>query len=180
MASGWTDVHQRSALPKDLRSSGTVDARVDLVLEQFRAAGGRVTSPRRAIVEVLLGGDSHEHLTADEVSVWVRRNNPEIAVSTVYRSLDALEGLGVIEHVHVGHGPTVYHLAGEAHVHLVCRLCGVVLEMADAGLQAMRAEVLDRHGFVIEPRHFAIHGVCASCHDGGDHDHEQEHGHAHH
>lgn len=136
---------------------------VDEVLARFRANGGRVTTPRRAIVSVLLEGDRHQHLTADEVASRIQRLHPEIAVSTVYRSLDALETLGVLEHIHVGHGPTVYHLAHQRHIHLVCRGCGDVVELSDQTLAALAADVQRRHGFAIEPHHFAINGLCSAC-----------------
>lgn len=138
-------------------------AAVDAVLAKFRLNGGRVTSARRAIVSTLLGGDVHEHLTADEVAHRIQRTSPEIAVSTVYRSLEALESLGVLEHLHVGHGPTVYHLVDESHLHLICKQCGTVTEMDDTTLQALGDEIHRRHGFAIEPRHFAINGLCVNC-----------------
>ncbi len=133
------------------------------MLAKFRANGGRITSARRAIVTTLLGGQGHHHLTADEVVRDIQRTDPEIAVSTVYRSLEALEQLGVVEHIHVGHGPTVYHLADERHLHLVCKSCGTVIEMPDSTLSALGREIRRRHGFTIEPRHFAINGLCESC-----------------
>lgn len=165
MASTSPDPGPAAAGPISFHPRDTPGARVDLVLQQFRAAGGRVTTARRAIVRTLLGGSVHEHLTADEISSRVQLTNPDVAVSTVYRSLDALEALGVVEHVHIGHGPTVYHLAGEAHIHLVCRRCSAVLEMPVSTLQVMRDEIRERHGFAIEPRHFAINGVCSACGD---------------
>ena len=137
--------------------------RVDAVLAKFRANGGRVTAARRSIVTALLSGDKHQHLTAEEVATKVQRQHPEIAVSTVYRSLDALEELGVLDHVHIGHGPTVYHLAAERHLHLICRSCGEVTEMPDEALEVLGAEIRKRRGFVIEPRHFAINGLCHRC-----------------
>lgn len=143
--------------------SKTSTRRIDAVLERFRANGGRVTAARREIVTVLLSGREHEHLTAEEVTDQIRHRHPEIAVSTVYRSLDVLEELGVLEHLHVGHGPTVYHLADESHLHLICKACGAVIELSDATLRAVGDEIRRQHGFVIEPRHFAINGLCRDC-----------------
>ena len=100
---------------------------------------------------------------ADEIGRRIQDEHPEIALSTVYRSLDALAELGVLEHVHMGHGPAVYHLTHERHVHLVCRGCGVVLELTDDALTDVAAEIERTTGFVIEPSHFAINGRCADC-----------------
>jgi len=69
---------------------------VDTVLEKFRANGGRVTTARREIVSVVLGGTEHEHLTADEIGRRIQDEHPEIALSTVYRSLDALAEAGSV------------------------------------------------------------------------------------
>lgn len=136
---------------------------MDDVLARLRAAGGRATPARRAIVEVLVGGDDHQHLTADEVAARVQEVLPDVALSTVYRSMEALEALGFVEHLHLGHGPTVYHLADEHHLHLVCEGCGAVTEVPDSTLDAIGAEIRRRHRFRIEPRHFALSGRCAGC-----------------
>lgn len=136
---------------------------IDEVLEKFRTNGGRVTAARREIVTVVLGSGDHEHLTADEIGRRIQERHPEIALSTVYRSLDTLAELGVLEHVHMGHGPAVYHLTEERHVHLVCRECGVVIEVDHSTLAPLAADIEAMNGFVIEPTHVAINGRCASC-----------------
>lgn len=138
-------------------------ATVDQVLDRFRAVGGRVTSARRAIVTVVLSGDTHQHLTADEIGRRVQTEHPDLALSTVYRSLDALTELGVLEHMHVGHGPAVYHLVEEAHLHLLCTVCGTVLEVEPAALDPFAADILERTGFRMDRLHSAIAGTCADC-----------------
>ena len=59
---------------------------------------------------------------------------PDVAPSTVYRTLEVLERLGQVEHVHLGHGPSKYHLAERVHVHLMCRGCDRVIELPDTYL----------------------------------------------
>lgn len=140
-----------------------VARRVDDVLAELRAAGGRATPARRAIVEVLVGGDGHQHLTAEEVAQRVQAVLPDVALSTVYRSMDALEELGFVEHRHVGHGPAVYHLADEQHLHLVCESCGAVTELPASTFDAIAEEIGTRHRFRIQPRHFALSGTCERC-----------------
>ena len=137
--------------------------RVDDVLDGIRAAGGRATPARRAIVEVLVGGSRHQHLTPDEVARRVQGVLPDVALSTVYRSMEALEELGFVEHLHIGHGPAVYHLADEQHLHLVCESCGAVTELPESTLDAIGEEIRKRHRFRIEPRHFALSGLCERC-----------------
>lgn len=138
-------------------------AQIDTVLEKFRSRGGRITTARRQIVAALLAGPTHRHFSAEEIATTVQAGSPELATSTVYRSLEALEDLGVLEHIHVGHGPAIYHLADQHHLHLVCKRCNIVIEMPDATLTALGKEIRRRHGFAIEPRHNAINGLCANC-----------------
>ena len=88
------------------------------ILGLLRAQGGRVTTCRRAILEAFLGIGGH--VTAEVLTARVQASQPDVHESTVYRFLDELERLGVVDHVHLGHGPAVYHLASDAHHHLVC------------------------------------------------------------
>lgn len=133
------------------------------MLAGLRAAGGRATPARRAIIEVLVGGRQHQHLTAEEVATRVQAVLPDVALSTVYRSMEALEELGFVEHLHLGHGPAVYHLADERHLHLSCEGCGAVIELPPSTLDAISTEIRRRHRFQIDPRHFAIPGRCVRC-----------------
>jgi Fe2+ or Zn2+ uptake regulation protein len=97
------------------------------ILALLRARGGRVTTSRRAILESFLGVGGH--VTAEALTTRVQIGQPDVHESTVYRFLDELERLGVVDHVHLGHGPAVYHLASDAHHHLVCEGCGKVVEV---------------------------------------------------
>lgn len=104
-----------------------------------------------------------DHLSADDLASLVQRAHPGIHRATVYRSLEALEGAGLVEHVHLGHGRSVYHLADDLHQHLVCEVCGAV-EEAPADLLAAVARRLRRErGFVMRPYHFAVLGRCSRC-----------------
>lgn len=135
---------------------------VDEVLALVRRRGGRVTQPRRAVVSALLANRGH-HLTAEDVARRVQAQLPEVHLSTVYRTLDALEELGVIRHVHLGHGPSTYHLAVEAHHHAVCDRCGTVIELPGDLFDEVEDRVAALAGFRIEPQHFALPGRCAAC-----------------
>ena len=131
------------------------------ILGLLRARGGRVTTCRRAILETFLGIGGH--VTAEALTARVQANQPDVHESTVYRFLDELERLGVVDHVHLGHGPAVYHLAADAHHHLVCDGCGAVEEVPDALFAELRSQLKDGYGFTLEPRHFAVTGRCKDC-----------------
>ena len=98
-------------------------------------------------------------LTADEVSARVSG----VDESTVYRGLAQLESLGIIEHVHRGHGPATYHLAGRDAVSIVCEDCGRVVELPRHDLIDVVARVAREHGMVVDLRHFALMGRCDGC-----------------
>lgn len=136
-------------------------ARIDDLLGRVRAAGGRLTSARRALIGALVA--SPDHMTADALVESVQETHPDVHRSTIYRGLDALEQLGLVGHTHLGHGPAVYHLADEQHHHLVCEACGAVIEVDDSLFEELRGRLQDEHGFAIRPHHFAVPGRCRAC-----------------
>ena len=137
------------------------DHRVEDVLARLRAAGGRSTSARRAVVQALV--DSGGHLDAEAVADAIQRTHPDVHRSTVYRILDALERVDVVRHVHLGHGPAVYHFADEPHHHLVCHQCGAVTEVPAALLDGVAGRLQESYGFELDADHFALSGRCRRC-----------------
>jgi len=135
--------------------------RVEAAIEVIRSSGGRATVDRRAVIEVLDGNP--DHLTADEVADAVRASHPDVNLATIYRTLELLERLELAFHVHLGHGPSRWHLAGEVHHHLVCERCGSVVEVPDATFDPLRRQLLDATGFAVDPHHFSLVGRCADC-----------------
>ena len=127
----------------------------------IRAKGGRLTTCRRAIVTEL--ASAPEHLTADDLAERVQATSPDIHRSTIYRSLGDLEELGVVDHVHLGHGRAVYHLADELHQHLVCEVCGAVMEVPDEVFEPLAERLRDGFDFHLTPGHFAVLGRCSAC-----------------
>jgi Fe2+ or Zn2+ uptake regulation protein len=127
----------------------------------IRDQGARVTSARRALVTALV--QARGHVTADDLAALVQKAQPDVHLSTIYRSLDALERIGVVDHVHLGHGRAVYHLADEPHQHLVCEACGAVVEVPDATFAELSDALRRRYGFAIRPNHFAVLGRCRAC-----------------
>ena len=127
----------------------------------IRDHGGRVTTARRALVTALV--HARGHVTAEDLAALVQKAQPDVHLSTIYRSLDALERIGVVDHVHLGHGRAVYHLADEPHQHLVCEVCGAVVEVPDATFAELSDTLRQRYGFTIRPNHFAVLGRCRAC-----------------
>jgi Fur family ferric uptake transcriptional regulator len=96
----------------------------------------------------------------------------------VYRNLERLESLGVVRHVHLGHGPGLYMLVGSGdREFLTCERCQRVTVVDPAGLDAVRAQIRERFGYEARFGHFPIVGLCAECagapqvHAGHEHTH---------
>jgi Fe2+ or Zn2+ uptake regulation protein len=130
-------------------------------LDLVRQAGGRVTSSRRSLMRALFTAKGH--LTAEELAAQLKRDLPDIHMSTIYRNLDELERLGVVVHSHFGHGPATYHLATSIHGHFVCEECGRLIEAPDALFDGLAKKARSEFGFTIDPHHFAMLGRCSDC-----------------
>lgn len=129
--------------------------------ERLRAQGYRITPQRQLVLEAVtrLG-----HGTPEEILAEVQRQAAGVNLSTVYRTLDVLEEVGLVTHAHIGHGaPTFHSVDDEVHIHLVCRRCDAV-ESVDADLAAPFIESLDAtQGFATDISHMTIQGVCRAC-----------------
>jgi Fur family ferric uptake transcriptional regulator len=106
------------------------------------------------------------HATPEQVCAAVQRFAPAVNITTVYRTLDLLERLDVVRHVHLGHGPPRYSVDGHEHVHLACHGCGEVAEVAVSLLADLGARVREASGFRLDEAHVALSGTCARCADG--------------
>ena len=137
------------------------DQRLAALFESLRGRGERLTTARRALLAALAGADDHR--TAEELAVEVRAAFPAIHRATIYRTLETLRRLGVVEHSHLGHGPAVYHLSDDVHHHLVCEECGSVTEAAPSLFTDLEAALQREYGFTMQSRHFAVTGRCAAC-----------------
>lgn len=138
------------------------DDRLERIVTLLRGSGGRITTARRAVLAALLDG-ARRHVTAEEVAAAVHAEHPAVHLSTVYRTLDALEQLGVVTHVHLGHGRAIYHLTDELHHHAVCEACGDVVQLPDTIFGDVQETLQRSWGFALDAHHFALVGRCAAC-----------------
>ena len=121
-----------------------------------------MTGPRRIVIEAMVVNPSH-HMTAAEVVTAVRADDPEFYESTVYRTLDRLVELDVVERVRLGPGATVFHLTDRPHHHLVCEGCGAVIEASADLLDTVAERVRVDHGFALRPSASTLRGSCPAC-----------------
>ncbi len=129
----------------------------DEALERVRAGGGRLTRARRTLLADLSATSGR--ITAEELA----ERHDDIDLATVYRSLSHFEEVGVIEHVHLGHGPAAYRWAGERTVAAVCDGCGAVTDIPSDELDALAERLEHRYGLHLELGHFALSVRCPAC-----------------
>jgi Fur family transcriptional regulator, ferric uptake regulator len=129
--------------------------------KELRERGYRLTPQRQLVLQAV--GDLG-HATPDEICAEVQRTAAAVNISTVYRTLELLEELGLVTHTHLGHGAPSYHSADAAdHLHLVCRRCGEVLEAPVGAADELVSRLRESLGFETDVAHVSLYGLCARC-----------------
>ena len=129
--------------------------------QKLRASGRRLTPQRQLVLDAVteLG-----HATPEDAFAWVQERSAGVNISTVYRTLELLESLGLVKHAHLGHGAPTYHAATAAeHVHLVCRGCGAISEVGPETAAPMVERLQASDGFVADVSHLTVFGHCREC-----------------
>lgn len=129
--------------------------------DELRARGLRLTAQRQLVLEAVyaLG-----HATPDQVHAQVAKTAAGVNITTIYRTLELLEELGLVTHAHLSHGAPTYHVVDEEqHVHLVCRRCGSVGEVSSDLLIPLAQSLHQERSFLVDMGHVALFGVCGGC-----------------
>src|SRR5699024_3389636 len=103
------------------------------------------------------------HATPEQICRRVQGSAPAVNITTVYRTLDLLEELGVVRHTHLGHGAPRYSTRPAEYLRLVCHHCDRVIEVAAAELDDLATLLHSHHGFELDPTHVALSGRCQQC-----------------
>jgi len=128
----------------------------------LRQRGMRMTPQRQLILDAVV--QMRGHVSADQVYQQVVRVFPDVNISTVYRTLEVLEDLGVVRHTHFHDGVAQYERTDAArHHHMVCSRCGADAELDLAVLQPLADDLKRRYGFEADLAHSAIVGLCRAC-----------------
>ena len=134
-------------------TSGSTDWR-----EQLREKGYRLTPQRELSLEAV---ERLGHATPDEVLAEVRTHSTAVNASTVYRTLEVLEELGLVRHAHLSDRAPTYHSTSEhEHFHLVCRECHKVISVDPDVLSPVADRLAAEHGFSIDVGHLTVFGTC--------------------
>jgi len=129
--------------------------------EQLRARGYRVTPQRQLVLEAVARLD---HATPEEICAQVQQTARGVNISTIYRTLELLEEIGLVTHTHFDQRAPIYHLASDSdHVHLVCRACGRVSQIGPDAIRPLITALDERHGFETDVSHLTVFGRCSDC-----------------
>jgi Fur family transcriptional regulator, ferric uptake regulator len=139
-----------------------VDDRAEGTLSEIRAKGGRVTPARRAVLQAIFETGEH-HFTAAEIFSTVEKTVARPDRTTVYRTLDLLTDLGLVEALQLDGEATVYHRSDHHHGHLVCSRCGAIVEVPEKTLVNLARTLERQTGFAIDVHRVAIPGTCERC-----------------
>ena len=133
------------------------------VTARLHERGERLTVQRKAVLLALLAHGGHP--TADDLIASVERSATSAHRASVYRALEALCALGVVQHVHLGHGAATYHLAEAAggHAHAQCSHCGGVIDVPLMVMDDLAMRLERSCGFRLDRSHVALSGLCEEC-----------------
>lgn len=138
------------------------------LLDQLVARGFRLTSQRKVLVETIQG--VKDHLDAAMLLKLARKREPRINRATVYRTLQLLKGLRLVDEL------DLMHLEGEKHfyevrpdrehVHLACCCCGSITEFDSPTFDRLKSEISEQTGFEIQVARMELGGNCRACSEG--------------
>lgn len=125
--------------------------------------GYRLTPQRMMVVEAL--HDSDKHVSAEDIFARVKAKYPYANISTVYRTLELLKELGLVNEIALRDGCTRFHPAEKGrHHHLVCQKCGTIIDLPESELAPLEDILSEKHQFKADLKHTAVFGFCAKCH----------------
>jgi Fur family ferric uptake transcriptional regulator len=127
----------------------------------LKGNGLKLTPQRRLIIEAIHDADAH--LTAEEIITYVQARMPRVNKSTIYRTLELLEGAGCVYKSELD-DRFIYHHAEEGHHHhLVCNQCGKTIDCDEDLFAPVEQLLADKHGFQISFKHVVMSGLCDEC-----------------
>ena len=138
-----------------------MSASITEIDKELRARGHRLTPRRLMVAEVLAAHGGH--LTVEEILARVQGRYPTTNKTTVYRTLELLSALDMVDVTDLGSGRLEYELSSRPHHHLICERCGDRIEVDDKFLAPLRDSLWNEYGFCTNLDHFALFGVCPAC-----------------
>lgn len=144
-----------------------LEARIEKIKQQLQSQSYKLTPQREATVRVLLENEE-DHLSAEDVYMLVKDKAPEIGLATVYRTLELLSDMHVVEKMNFGDGVARYDLRNDNnhhhHHHLICVQCGAVDEIMEDWLDPLEERLKKEFQFLVLDHRLDFHGICRRCH----------------
>jgi Fur family transcriptional regulator, ferric uptake regulator len=141
--------------------------RLEQIKKQLQSQQLKLTPQREATLKILLE-NQEKHLSAEDIFMLVKQKSPDIGLATVYRTLELLHDLRIIEKLSFGDGVARYEFRSDHHPHhhhhLICLKCGNVSEIEDL-LDDLERKVEEEHHFQIVDHRVNLIGYCANCRD---------------
>lgn len=148
------------------------EVRSDVDCEEiFKKNGYRITLPRRLIVQLLKQVAGHPN--AKEIYSRINKRHPEIGLTTVYRTLDLLVQLRIINKFDFGDGLARYELSSQCrqhHHHIICTKCCQIIDYNNSSsdnesyIQKLEDEISQKYKFDIADYEIQFYGICDKCH----------------
>lgn len=142
-----------------------VSERMREICERLAEEDYKLTPQRRVIMQAFLDY-SEKHLSAEDIYGIVKEKNPDIGLATIYRTLDLLAELGILQKMNFGDGRSRYEFSEDHvhhHHHLICLKCGMVQEFEDDALENLEQEIAQKSGFTITDHQLKFYGHCKKC-----------------
>jgi Fur family transcriptional regulator, ferric uptake regulator len=128
---------------------------------RLHSLGYRLTPQRQFVLQAV---EKLGHATPDEILAEVQSQSTAVNISTVYRTLEVLEQLGLVRHTHLSdRAPTYHSVTDHEHFHLVCRNCQKVVSVDPDVVAPLANRLREDHGFVLDVGHLAVFGRCVEC-----------------
>lgn len=136
------------------------------IKEILKQKGFKLTTQRRAVLDVI-GENEGKHLSSEEIYQQVKNKYPEIGLATIYRTLQLLEQIGVLNKLNFDDGCNRYEFTDEnhkhTHHHLICLQCEKVIEFQEDLLEELEKEILVRNNFLVSNHSVKFYGYCDEC-----------------
>ena len=132
-------------------------------VRELKKRGYRITNPREVIFSIL-ENSGHEHFTVEKLHQLSTKIDKNIDLATVYRTLELLESIDIVEHLHQAHGSGIYYLKSENdNNHIICDLCKSIFDLAKETKEKINKVLVKDSNFNVINHHFIYSGVCKNC-----------------
>lgn len=134
----------------------------------LQTGGYKLTNQRKAVLEVI-SQNREKHLSTDEIFGEVKKKYPNMGLSTVYRTMQLFEKIGLVQHISLDDGRMRYQMANPEethdHHHLICEICGDVIDVQEDMLELFEEKVFLKKGFKVTNHRVTVFGICKNCLD---------------